>query len=210
MALPEKDDRELAGKSIGLTDEQIPEISRLKTGEAIVYQNGWEESVKAKIRYCEHAGLNPWSYNSDAEDDLLCKEAEMSLLFDILYDLYAFTEPSYCKEDLVEQIVNSSLSGRKKALLLDKVDSVEIPLVDDCAYMMAIVIGTDLCYQLQYVSDIVTMNNLLYRELQSRTGLKNNEHIDTFANMYMRGCSLEASQPFYEEWQEKTVKSKVL
>ena len=34
--------------------------------------------------------------------------------------------------------------------------------------------------------------------------------IDTFANMYMRGCSLEASQPFYEEWQEKTVKSKVL
>ena len=94
--------------------------------------------------------------------------------------------------------------------MLDKVDSVEIPLVDDCAYMMAIVIGTDLCYQLQYVSDIVTMNNLLYRELQSRTGLKNNEHIDTFANMYMRGCSLEASQPFYEEWQEKMVKSKVL
>lgn len=210
MALPEKDDRELAGKSIGLTDEQIPEISRLKTGEAIVYQNGWEESVKAKIRYCEHAGLNPWSYNSDSEDDLLCKEAEMSLLFDILYDLYAFTEPSYCKEDLVEQIVNSPLSGRKKALLLDKVDSVEIPLVDDCAYMMTIVIGTDLCYRLQNVSDIETMNNLLYRELQSRTGLKNNEHIDTFANMYMRGCSLEASQPFYEEWQEKTVKSKVL
>ena len=210
MALPEKDDRELAGKSIGLTDEKIPEISRLKTGEAIVYQNGWEEPVKAKIHFREHAGNNPWSYNSNAEDDLLGKEVEMGLLFDILYDLYAFTEPSYCKEDLVRQIVNSPLSGKKKATLLDKVDSVEIPLVDDCASMMAIVIGTDLCSLLQNVPDIVTMNNMLYRELQSTTGLRNNEHIDTFANMYMRGCSLEASQPFYEEWQEKTIKSKML
>lgn len=206
MALPEKEDREIAGKSIGLNDEQIPEISRLKMGEAIVYQNGWEEPVKVKIHKYE---ASPWNYDYTGEEQQT-QEAEMSLLFDILYDLYAFTEPSYRKEDLLEQIIRSPLSGRKKALLLDKVNSIDIPLVDDCASMMATIIGTDLCQQLQNASDIVSMNNRLFRELQQWFGLRNSEHIETFANMYVRGCSLEASEPFYEEWQERTAKSKMI
>ena len=210
MALPEKDDREIAGKAIGLSDAQIPEISRLKPGEAIVYQNGWEEPVKAKIDYYNNAEFNSWQYEPSDEEDTITQEAEMSLLFDILYDLYAFTEPSYRKEDLLEQIVNSPLSGRKKALLMEKVDSVEIPLIDDCASMMATIIGTDLCQQLQESSDIVSMNTRLFRELQQQKGLHNTDHIETFANMYVRGCSLEASKPFYEEWQELTAKSKMI
>jgi DNA helicase HerA-like ATPase len=209
MALPEKEDREIAGKSIGLNDEQIPEISRLKMGEAIVYQNGWEEPVKVKIHKYEQAESRLWNYDS-TEEERQTQEAEMSLLFDILYDLYAFTEPSYRKEDLLEQIINSPLSGRKKAQLLDKVNSVEIPLVDDCASMMATIIGTDLCQQLQNASDIINMNNRLFRELQQWYGLRNSEHIETFANMYVRGCSMEASEPFYEEWQERTAKSKMI
>jgi len=210
MALPEKDDRDIAGKSIGLSDEQIPEISRLKTGEAIVYQNGWEEPVKAKIHFYQQAEAHPWHYDSTDEEEQQSQEAEMGLLFDILYDLYAFIEPSYRKEDLVEQIMISPLSGRKKSLLLEKVDSVEIPLVDDCASMMATIIGTDLCTRLQDSADIVSMNNRLFRELQQQKGLRNNEHIETFANMYVRGCSMEASTPFYEEWQERTAKSRMI
>lgn len=210
MALPEKEDRESAGKSIGLNDEQIPEISRLKMGEAIVYQNGWEEPVKVKIHKYKQAKSCPWNYDSTEEEQQQSQEAEMSLLFDILYDLYAYTEPSYRKEDLLEQIINSPLSGRKKALLLDKVNSVDIPLVDDCASMMAIIIGTNLCQQLQNASDIVSMNNRLFRELQQWCGLRNSEHIETFVNMYVRGCSMEASEPFYEEWQERTAKSRMI
>lgn len=49
LSLPEAEDREVAGKSIGLTEEQISEISKLKRGEAIVYQNEWEEAVLCKI-----------------------------------------------------------------------------------------------------------------------------------------------------------------
>ena len=209
MALPEKEDREIAGKSIGLNDEQIPEISRLKMGEAIVYQNGWEEPVKVKIRKYMQAEVGLWNYDF-TEEEQQAQEAEMSLLFDILYDLYAFTEPVYRKEDLLEQIIKSPLSGRKKALLLDKVNSVDIPLVDDCASMMATIIGTDLCQQLQNASDIVSMNNRLFRELQQWYGLRYSEHIETFANMYVRGCSMEASEPFYEEWQERTAKSRMI
>lgn len=49
MALPEAEDRETAGKSIGLKLEQIEEISKQKRGEAIVYQNAWEEAVQCKV-----------------------------------------------------------------------------------------------------------------------------------------------------------------
>ena len=78
LSLPEADDRECAGKSIGLKDEQIDEIGRLKMGEAIVYQNGWEEPVLCKVnefkynkeeRYKDHKD----SYNVLDESQMLHK-----------------------------------------------------------------------------------------------------------------------------------------
>lgn len=49
MRLPDYDDSLIAGKSIGLNDEQIHEISRFPMGVAAVYQNNWAEAVLAKI-----------------------------------------------------------------------------------------------------------------------------------------------------------------
>ena len=49
MSLPEDNDRTVAGKSMALSDDQIAQIARQKVGEAIVYQNCWEESVQCKI-----------------------------------------------------------------------------------------------------------------------------------------------------------------
>ena len=49
MALPEDNDRTIAGKSMALTDEQIQQIAKQKVGEAIVYQNSWETAVQCKI-----------------------------------------------------------------------------------------------------------------------------------------------------------------
>lgn len=49
LALPDMDDRKVAGASMSLSDEQIEEISRQKQGEAIIYQNIWEEPIQCKI-----------------------------------------------------------------------------------------------------------------------------------------------------------------
>ncbi|MGL5981496.1 MAG: ATPase, T2SS/T4P/T4SS family [Phocaeicola sp.] len=49
MSLPENMDRQIAGKSIALTDDQINQIAKLNVGEAIVYQNNWEIAVQCKI-----------------------------------------------------------------------------------------------------------------------------------------------------------------
>jgi hypothetical protein len=50
MRLSELDDRRDIGKSATLSDEQIDEIPKLDRGVAVVYQNGWEESILSKIQ----------------------------------------------------------------------------------------------------------------------------------------------------------------
>ena len=49
LRLPDLSDRELAGRAAGLHDEQIIELSRLKTFVAAVYQNNWLEPVLCNI-----------------------------------------------------------------------------------------------------------------------------------------------------------------
>ena len=50
MNLPDGNDREIAVKSMGLTnDGQIAELATLSTGEAVVSQSGWSEEVMAAI-----------------------------------------------------------------------------------------------------------------------------------------------------------------
>ena len=70
MALPEDNDRTAAGKSMALTDDQIDQIAKQNVGEAVVYQNSWEEAVQCKIhqydydiikRYTKHYEMPPVS-----------------------------------------------------------------------------------------------------------------------------------------------------
>ena len=49
LRLPNQEDKEIVGYSTNLNDEQIRELSRLETGEAVVYQNDWLQAVSCKI-----------------------------------------------------------------------------------------------------------------------------------------------------------------
>lgn len=49
LRLPDLDDRELVGRAASLNDDQILELSRLKTFVAAVYQNNWLEPVLCNI-----------------------------------------------------------------------------------------------------------------------------------------------------------------
>ena len=53
MRLPEMTDCETVGRSVSLNEDQIAELSRLKTGVAVVMQNNWNEAVLAKINHYE-------------------------------------------------------------------------------------------------------------------------------------------------------------
>lgn len=52
MRLPEANDCEAIGRSIGLNEDQIPELSKLDKGVAVIYQNNWLEAVLTKIDKC--------------------------------------------------------------------------------------------------------------------------------------------------------------
>lgn len=49
LRLPDMSDRDLVGRAAGLNDEQIVELSRLKTFVAAVYQNDWLEPILCNI-----------------------------------------------------------------------------------------------------------------------------------------------------------------
>ncbi|MCC8029674.1 MAG: DUF87 domain-containing protein [Lachnospiraceae bacterium] len=55
LRLPEAGDREMVGNTMGLTDKQIYEISRLKTGVCAIYQKDWLEAVLCQIDRAAHA-----------------------------------------------------------------------------------------------------------------------------------------------------------
>lgn len=52
LGLPDISDRELVGRAASLNDNQIVELSKLKTGIAAVYQNNWLEPVLCHIHPC--------------------------------------------------------------------------------------------------------------------------------------------------------------
>ena len=54
MSLHDYDDRIIAGKSIGLSDNQIEEIGNQKVGQAIIYQNDWEMPVQCAVTKFEN------------------------------------------------------------------------------------------------------------------------------------------------------------
>ena len=56
LRLPDYEDRLLVGKAENLSDAQIEELARLKTGCASVYQNNWQEAVLCQFALFEPDG----------------------------------------------------------------------------------------------------------------------------------------------------------
>lgn len=131
LSLPEAEDKEVAGKSMGLTEEQITEISRLKRGEAIIYQNEWEEAVMCNIKLFKSnvAKANSDKHsNSDVEEvqDASSSVVILNFLFTYCRDMVTDRKkcekleltikkapfPSTLKFDLLELVANHKETQR--------------------------------------------------------------------------------------------------
>ena len=60
--LPDKNDREISGDSLTLSEPQKRELARLSPGVAAVYQNGWTSSVLCKINHFTPEKIKPFVY----------------------------------------------------------------------------------------------------------------------------------------------------
>ena len=68
LGLPDLADRELVGRAAGLNEDQIFELSRLKTFVAAVYQNNWLEPVLCNID-TNFKNVSKYSYDCKTKAD---------------------------------------------------------------------------------------------------------------------------------------------
>lgn len=199
MALPEKDDREIAGKSLGLDDKHIEEISRLKTGEGVVYQTGWEEAVKTKIGYFDYKeNSRIWKYEQK-NDEMIEEKQALQQIFIILYKIYT-DGGDFSRVELFSLLEKANVSGGRLSRIKEKANSITIPSADDVAFIFTTIIGTDIFESAKMITDIDVFNASISRALLSRISNENEYMMATFLNMYIRGCSAKSDRAFYEGW----------
>jgi hypothetical protein len=118
MHLPDMTDRELVGKSAGLTDDQLIELAKLPSGIAAVYQNRWIEPVLCHIDFYD---VKPKVYQIDAStkksilsDDIVKKDV-LNYLISLKYDSSKLKDV----EGLQTWLQKSNLSAAIKINLLN-------------------------------------------------------------------------------------------
>lgn len=80
LGLPDLNDRELVGRAANLNDEQILELSRLKTFVAAVYQNNWLEPVLCNIE-TNFKPVTKYVYNCSKKEKLDVNRVLEAILF---------------------------------------------------------------------------------------------------------------------------------
>ena len=119
LRLPDKDDREILGKSMNLNDEQINELSKLRTGVAAIIQNNWEEASLVKIDEFKEENYRKLEYNpneeitnmedkmksllegkkmEDIQADDLYNALDTDILWNILNNNFDRKSDGFCKE----------------------------------------------------------------------------------------------------------------
>ena len=114
MRLPDFSDRELVGKSAGLNEDQIVELSKLACGVAAVYQNDWIEPVLCCVE-------KPNLIEGEFDDPALLKDAnDDQLLFDLLDSKFRAKLDDIQFEEAFKASVNKSkLPTETKIRLLE-------------------------------------------------------------------------------------------
>lgn len=117
MRLPEANDCQAVGRSIGLNEDQILELSKLDKGVAAIYQNDWLEAVLTKIDKCsERYEVKTVPVNE--------RKHQTALVGELLAELVAQNESGDFNMSWFNTILNGSkapeyLKTRYKRYLLD-------------------------------------------------------------------------------------------
>ena len=117
MRLPESEDCEAVGHSLGLAEDQILELSKLDKGVAAIFQNSWLEAVLTKIDKCsDRYELKTLPINEPKD--------RIQLVGELIAEIIAQNESkdfnmSWFNTILCGAKVPDYVKGRYKLLLLD-------------------------------------------------------------------------------------------
>lgn len=212
MALPNKDDREMAGNSTSLTEPQKTELSRLKTGVAVVFQKGWEEAVLCKINRFEGKEQIYRRDIKDGEsiDDVTTSFLELSTL------IYTDEEEGDTDTLLTALEADHTLTGKQRYDLQVRIYEIREAwrvseeegtlstepedIHDVAAVLFALCVGIEAFESVSASATDMEAFNTGIRGIIA--GCKNAKDIDeeVALEMYVRGCSLLNSTEFFESW----------
>lgn len=119
LSLPDTEDRKVAGGSMSLSDEQIDEIARQDQGEAIVYQNHWEEPVQCKIDLFE-VYVKDYTYNKSTPFQKKASRIYRTEIVEFL--LYPYIGKEFDIENVASIISGSIMPTSVKFTLMDLVE----------------------------------------------------------------------------------------
>lgn len=114
MALPEDNDRIVAGKSMALSEDQIEQIARQSVGEAIVYQNSWEEAVQCKIN--KYQSDNNRRYLKQYQMPVIAKRVARAEVLDFL--LYKITNKDVDFQQVAGFVEEDTMPSSMRVCLL--------------------------------------------------------------------------------------------
>ena len=182
MSLPEINDRTIIGKSISLSDKQIEEISRQKVGQAIVFQNNWEEPVQCLVsdfrKSHKNCRITPGIFKNPEESNDICSKDYTKIVIKYLYNCcHKELQLDFERNDLKNAIVNSSYSSNLKYSLLRHVNahsSSNTDELDSLEHVKSMELVAHCIGQVKTISSIISnkdniddINNTLMRCIQN-------------------------------------------
>lgn len=202
MALPGRLDRDIAGDSVGLSEGQKREVSRLGTGTAVVYQKGWEEAVLCHIDRYVYDETRTYSGVPD-------KDASMSdALPAIIYSIYAKGR-QYDRRLMSYAVECAGMSGADKVRAIALIESAVALDKTFCERLVVACIGRglyDMALKRRSHSDF---NTVIARGIASFSDYMG-PRLPTFMNLYVKGCMGPEKAACYDTWLAETVKSRNL
>lgn len=110
MRLPEASDCEAVGRSIGLNDRQIAELSRLDQGVAAIFQNDWLEAVLTKVDRCS----DRCKIEAPVQND---PSAEKEILYLLMEELVNQSQQGKYNQVWLEDVIRDNSTGVNKTAI---------------------------------------------------------------------------------------------
>lgn len=202
LSLPETEDRKIAGGSMSLNDEQIDEISRQGQGEAIVYQNNWEEPVQCKIDLFEdyQKGYLYSKTTQQSKRPLRVYNVEI-----VEFLLHPHIKNNIDIDKIVELISNSEMPSSIQFTLMDLVDEYKrahhVKLWNDYNFAeLAFIVKQYINLDNEYINIISQHTNMrqVRRKLDAILTERFNQKLNRNFLFFVEMCYVRNNALYYE------------
>ena len=201
LRLPEQSDRELVGKAIALTDNQIIELAKLETGVAAIYQNDWLEPILCKV--------DNYKYDDKQfveKQNLQASNKSLKIKLTELFISNYLEEKNIDNIDiLTKEILNSNFASSLKINIVNLLNHLEKKELKDFSKIISDLYYNDnLLKKSKRAENFKEWNTIVLDTLDKGIISLSENHKNIVIQCLLREISLEQDEfkKFYFEWSD--------